>query len=121
MCHEVRNPLNGAIGNLRLARCTLDVVAPMVQMMGGGTSETGGPMGQMMEHCKTMQEHVSNSLACGEGAVIVLNSMNSLNRIRAGLHEPRTSPLSLEADVLPSVEAIVRPQVVEAVVDVRGD
>ena len=116
VCHEVRNPLNGAIGNLRLAKCTLEQVAPIVHMMG----QTGGAsppiMGQVMEHCKTMQEHVSNSLACGELGVFVLNSMNSLNRIRAGIHEPRMSPLSLEADVLPSVEAIVRPQLHEGVV-----
>ena len=91
VCHEVRNPLNGAIGNLRLAKCTLEQVAPIVHMMG----QTGGAsppiMGQVMEHCKTMQEHVSNSLACGELGVFVLNSMNSLNRIRAGIHEPRMS------------------------------
>lgn len=43
-------------------------------------------------------------------ALFVLNSMNSLSRIRAGKHEPSPSWLSLEKDIFPTIRAIVEPQ-----------
>ena len=72
-CHEVRNPLNGSIGYLRLANSLLEEVPPTDEDTRGYSANDA-----------VLREYAFKGLACTELALSVLNSMNSLSRIRRG-------------------------------------
>ena len=103
-CHEVRNPLNGSIGYLRLANSLLEEVPPTNEDTRGYSANDA-----------VLREYAFKGLACTELALSVLNSMNSLSRIRSGHHTPTMRWIALVADVIRPAAHVLTPQLQEGV------
>ena len=98
-CHEVRNPLNGTVGSLRLA-------AVMLKRHG----ET--------EHLHELRDTIDAAIVCSDHCLQVLANMTSLQRLETGLLDVVVQPVQLE-DVFKTVAAIVQPQLQTDVALVR--
>ena len=101
-CHEVRNPLNGAVGHLRLAAELLPPrMAPaaasarggMESACGGTVSTAGG--GSSDEGSEGLAAHVRDAEACTMVALRFLQGMNSLHKLKANRLQPREDTFPL--------------------------
>ena len=98
-CHEIRNPLNGLVGCLRLAASLLG------QLHSGGGALPDAEQQSVSE----LLMLCGDARLCGEQALQVLANMTSLQRLEAGLLDPVRQPTPL-TDIIAKVAAILRPQ-----------
>jgi signal transduction histidine kinase len=108
VAHETRNPLNGVLGNLRLAAADL-----MEACAGKGV----GPEGTSSTQATTLEsarDHVRDAITSSTIALRVLSNMNELGRLHEGLFDPRDSHVEL-AELLSDVSVVLLPQLREGV------
>ena len=90
-CHEVRNPLNSTVANLRSAMLLL---------------ETNGAAKEDWQ--VELQRTIADGVLAGEFCLRVLANMTSLRRLEAGLLQIDAKPVTM-GKVMGKVAAIVRP------------
>ena len=95
--HEVRNPLNGLVGSLRLA-------LPLLDRLGGD--------GAVMAELRRV---LDDATACSDVCLQVLVNMMSMQRLEAGLLQPDQQPTRL-AQIFSRATAVVKPQLQVGVV-----
>ena len=108
-CHEVRNPLNGTVGHLKLARHALQsaqshAAQQLEQPEPAAAAEQLAPaLGS------SLLTDVEGALACTDIALVYLSTLAHLHSVVTGRLKftPRRCELG---DVLRTVETIVRPQ-----------
>ena len=133
--HEVRNPLNGTVGHLRLAKQLVaemrrDAALPAEMRRdigggeggegggGGGGGENGG--GDGGQYCTTgsvgsgstlgaLEEEVDESIVATELAVQYLGTLATLHGALTGSRELALAPTEL-TELVRSAAAVVRPQ-----------
>ena len=106
-CHEVRNPLNGVVGCLRLA-------APLLRQLSGSTDplEAFGAIAEL-------ESAIVDATLCSDVCLATLYNITSLQRLEAGLLDSVRQPTWLP-DIIAKVAAIIRPQLQAGVVCVAN-
>ena len=105
--HEVRNPLNGTVGHLRLAHAALKSKKTAKQ-------ENGAPL-PTHEEFSMLLENLENAMTCTGLAVEFLQAVSAMEKLqRADLPSPKHTPVLL-AQVLREAAIVVTPQLTEGV------
>lgn len=107
-CHEVRNPLNGTVGHLKLARHALQSHAQ--QSAANTAASQPEPAAELAPALgSSLLNDVEGALACTDLALVYLSTLAHLHSVVTGRLKftPRRCELG---DVLRTVETIVRPQ-----------
>jgi signal transduction histidine kinase len=106
-CHEVRNPLNGVVGSLRLA-------APLLCQLSGSADPR-----EAFEAIVELKSAIVDATLCSDVCLATLYNITSLQRLEAGLLDPVRQPTWLP-DIIAKVAAIIRPQLQAGVVCVTN-
>lgn len=101
--HEVRNPLNGTVGHLRLAHAALEGKAP----------SAASPLPP--HEFSMLLENIENAMTCTGLAVEFLQAVSEMEKLqRADLPSPKHTPVLLP-QVLREAATVVTPQLTEGV------
>ena len=102
--HEVRNPLNGTVGHLRLAHAALQR-APT-------SSAASSPQ---PHEVPVLLENIENAMTCTGLAVEFLQAVSAMEKLqRADLPPPKPTPVLL-SEVLHEAATVVTPQLTDGV------
>ena len=102
--HEVRNPLNGTVGHLRLAHAALE-----------GKAAVAGALPLPPHEFSMLLENIENAMTCTGLAVEFLQAVSAMEKLqRADLPSPKYTPVLL-AQVLREAATVVTSQLAEGV------
>ena len=122
--HELRNPLNGTVGHLRLAKLQIDAslqegrqhdtssstsCSTSISSTGGGGGGTSGTLPMSRSYAQ-LSDDIDASLLCTKQALHFLETLSTIHRTESGVMEPAPRPFGLHS-VLHAAATIVRPQV----------
>ena len=93
----VRNPVNGAMGYLRLATASISDAMEAEEMP--------APSAKLLAELKM---HMVDALLCMDVCEQVLENMNSVQKIEAGLLKPKPVPMQI-VDTFQKVKTFLRP------------
>jgi signal transduction histidine kinase/CheY-like chemotaxis protein len=116
--HEVRNPLNGTVGHLRLAHAALEGKAATEGKAARAALEGKPPAAALAlpPHAVPMLlENIENAMTCTGLAVEFLQAVSAMEKLqRADLPSPKHTPVLLP-QVLREAATVVTPQLTEGV------
>jgi len=123
--HELRNPLNGTVGHLRLAKLQLDAMSDAMldaassQESGSLPSTPAGPdpgpcSGGISTNRSQLSDDIEASLLCTNQALHFLETLSTIHRTESGVMKPTPRPFGLHS-VVHAAATIVRPQVHDGV------
>ena len=102
--HEVRNPLNGTVGHLRLAHAALE----------RGPAPSAA-FALPLHEFSMLQENIENAMTCTGLAVEFLQAVSAMEKLqRADLPSPKHTPVLLP-QVLREAATVVTPQLIDGV------
>ena len=128
-CHEVRNPLNGAVGHLRLAQTLLptgdwaarhtlaseDRRVTLRNSDAGAAADDDDQADPLAHRDTRLGTHVHEANACMQVALSFLARMNSLHKLKGGRLMPAMAPFSVR-EVISDAAAVISPQLPDNVV-----